>query len=254
MEAVGFGSDCETRNLKIPTLAAKDGAEWGSPKILFRTILFRTTRSSGASRTLFFGNVLPVGDVGSGLGQDVVQVVADADKGESVVQEFADTRGAEQEQAEDDVVLAGVLDRATATDFVNDLAQRVKGRVQITTDALKTYVNVIEDAFGSKVDFAQVHKVYRSPMENETRYSPAKCIGCSTKDVSGSPDPKHVSTSFVERQNWTVRTTMRRYTGLSNGFSRKLENHAAATAYIISPTTSSRFIVHFARPPLWPLA
>src|SRR5258708_10841893 len=107
---------------------------------------------------------------------------------------------------------------------------RVKGRVQITTDALRTYVNVIEDAFGSEVDFAQLHKVYRSPMENETRHSPAKCIGCSTKDVSGNPDPKHVSTSFVERQNWTVRTTMRRYTRLSNGFSRKLENHAAATA------------------------
>ncbi len=67
-------------------------------------------------------------------------------------------------------------------------------------------------------------------MENEARYSPAKCIGCATKDVSGNPDPKHISTSFVERQNWTVRTTMRRYTRLSNGFSRKLENHAAATA------------------------
>ena len=62
--------------------------------------------------------------------------------------------------------------------------------MQITTDALRTYVNVIEDAFGSEVDFAQLHKVYRSPMENETRYSPAKCIGCSTKDVSGNPDPK----------------------------------------------------------------
>jgi IS1 family transposase len=124
----------------------------------------------------------------------------------------------------------GQRDLATATDFVNDLAKRVKGRVQITTDALKTYVNVIEDAFGSEVDFAQLHKVYRSPMDNETRYSPAKCIGCSTKDVSGNPDPKHVSTSFLERQNWTVRTTMRRYTRLSSGFSRKLENHAAATA------------------------
>lgn len=61
-------------------------------------------------------------------------------------------------------------------------------------------------------------------------YSPARCIGCATKDVSGNPDPKHISTSFVERQNWTVRTNMRRYTRLSNGFSRKLENHAAAVA------------------------
>ena len=113
---------------------------------------------------------------------------------------------------------------------MNDLAQRVKGRVQVTTDALRTYVNVIEDAFGSEVDYAQLHKVYRAPLENETRYSPAKCIGCDMKAVSGNPDYEHVSTSFVERQNWTVRTNMRRYTRLSNGFSRKLENHAAATA------------------------
>ena len=124
----------------------------------------------------------------------------------------------------------GQRDLATAKDFVSDLAMRVKGRVQVTTDALRTYVNVIEDAFGSEVDYAQLHKVYRAPLENETRYSPAKCIGCDMKAVSGNPDFKHVSTSFVERQNWTVRTTMRRYTRLSNGFSRKMENHAAATA------------------------
>jgi IS1 family transposase len=74
----------------------------------------------------------------------------------------------------------GQRDLATAADFVNDLAKRVKGRVQVTTDALKTYVNVIEDAFGSEVDFAHLHKVYRAPMENETRYSPAKCIDRST--------------------------------------------------------------------------
>ncbi len=87
-----------------------------------------------------------------------------------------------------------------------------------------------KDAFGGQADYAQLHKVYRAPTENETRYSPAKCIGCATKEVSGRPDFRHISTSFVERQNWSVRTSMRRYTRLSNGFSRKLENHAAAVA------------------------
>jgi len=124
----------------------------------------------------------------------------------------------------------GQRDLATARDFVDDIARRVKGRIQITTDAFRTYLNVIEDAFGSEIDYAQLHKVYRAPAENETRYSPAKVISSSMKAVSGNPDPNHVSTSFVERQNWTVRTTMRRYTRLSNGFSRKMENHAAATA------------------------
>jgi IS1 family transposase len=124
----------------------------------------------------------------------------------------------------------GQRDLATAKDFVDDIAKRVKGRVQITTDALRTYVNVIENAFGGQADYAQLHKIYSAPLENEMRYSPARCTGCSMKEVSGRPDYRHVSTSFVERQNWTVRTTMRRYTRLSNGFSRKLENHAAATA------------------------
>lgn len=124
----------------------------------------------------------------------------------------------------------GQRDLATAKDFVEKIAKRVKGRVQITTDQLRTYLNVIEDALGGQADYARLHKIYGAPQENETRYSPATCIGCSMKEVSGRPDPKHVSTSFVERQNWTVRTNMRRYTRLSNGFSRKLENHAAATA------------------------
>lgn len=109
-------------------------------------------------------------------------------------------------------------------------AEEKVGRNVITTDQLRTYLNVIEDAFGGDADYAQLHKIYSAARDTETRYSPARCIGCEMKEVSGRPDPKHVSTSFVERQNWTVRGTMRRYTRLSNGFSRKLENHAAATA------------------------
>jgi IS1 family transposase len=124
----------------------------------------------------------------------------------------------------------GQRDVATAIDFVRDIERRVKGRVQITTDALRIYLLVVEDVFGGKADYAQLHKVYKAPRDGAARYSPAKCIGCDMKEVSGRPDPKHVSTSFVERQNWSVRTSMRRYTRLSNGFSRKMENHAAATA------------------------
>ncbi len=81
-----------------------------------------------------------------------------------------------------------------------------------------------------EVDYSILQKIYGTPQENETRYSPAICIGVEVRHVNGNPDPKHISTSFVERQNWTVRTKMRRYTRLSNGFSRKLQNHAAATA------------------------
>jgi hypothetical protein len=96
--------------------------------------------------------------------------------------------------------------------------------------SLRTYLNVVEDAFGGQADFAQLHKIHRASVDPDTRYSPAKCIGCEMKEVSGRPDPKYVSTSFVERQNWTVRGTMRRYTRLSNGLNRKMDNHAAATA------------------------
>jgi len=87
----------------------------------------------------------------------------------------------------------GQRDLATASDFVNDIVARVKGKVQITTDALKTYLNVIEGAFGGDCDYAMLHKIYGAPTEDETRYSPAVCIGCDMKAISGNPDPKHVS-------------------------------------------------------------
>jgi IS1 family transposase len=127
--------------------------------------------------------------------------------------------------------MLGQRDLGTAKEFVNDIASRLAKRVQITTDGHRVYLNAIEDAFGMDVDYAQLQKIYGAPTDEEyRRYSPGRCIGCEMKAVSGDPDPKHVSTSFVERQNWTVRTTMRRYTRLSNGFSRKLDNHAAAMA------------------------
>ncbi len=92
-------------------------------------------------------------------------------------------------------------------------------------------LQAIEAGFGCEVDYSQLQKIYGAPTDAEMRrYSPAQCIGAEMKVVSSNPDPDHVSTSFVERQNWTVRTNLRRYTRLSNGFSRKLENHAAAVA------------------------
>lgn len=126
--------------------------------------------------------------------------------------------------------MLGQRDTRTARAFVDDLASRLANRVQLTTDGHRPYLEAIEQAFGGEVDYSILQKIYGTPQENETRYSPATCIGVEMRHVSGDPDPKHVSTSFVERQNWTVRTKMRRYTRLSNGFSRKLQNHAAATA------------------------
>jgi len=126
--------------------------------------------------------------------------------------------------------MLGQRDLATATAFVSDLASRLSNRVQITSDGHRPYVEAIETVFGAEVDYSILQKIYGSPLENETRYSPAKCIGIDVRHVSGNPNPKHISTSYVERQNWAVRTAMRRCTRLSNGFSRKLGNHAAATA------------------------
>jgi IS1 family transposase len=127
--------------------------------------------------------------------------------------------------------LVGRRDKGWATDFVWDVRHRVVGRPQISTDAWKPYLPAIEEAFGANVDYAQVHKVYGTSNEGpEARYSPAKCIGCEMKPVIGDPDYKHVSTSFVERSNLSLRTHIRRFTRLTLAHSKKLENHAAAVS------------------------
>jgi IS1 family transposase len=117
-----------------------------------------------------------------------------------------------------------------AQDFMEDCASRIQGRVQITTDGYRVYLEAVEGAFGIDCDYVQLHKIFGASLETETRYSPAVCIGCDMKTVSGNPDPKHVSTSFVDRQNLTMRMHIRRFTRLTNGFSKKIENHARAVA------------------------
>jgi IS1 family transposase len=126
--------------------------------------------------------------------------------------------------------LVGTRDAGTAYTFMQDVASRLRNRVQLTTDGHMPYLAAVEDAFGADIDYAMLQKLYGADPQAEKRYSPAICLGAIARTITGDPDPKHISTSYIERQNLTMRMHMRRFTRLTNGFSKKVEMHGHSVA------------------------
>ncbi len=127
--------------------------------------------------------------------------------------------------------MIGDRDAGLATAFLKDVAGRLSNRVQLTTDGHNMYLKAVADTlFEDGIDFAQLVKYYANTPEGHKRYSPAQCMGTKQQVVFGSPDPKHISTSYIERQNLTMRMCMRRFTRLTNAFSKKIENHVHSVA------------------------
>ena len=126
--------------------------------------------------------------------------------------------------------LVGNRDAECANIFISDLAARLNSKVQLTSDGLKSYLEAVENAFGSDIDYSMLVKLYGNSLETQKRYSLGDCVAISKRIIVSSPDKKYISTSFVERQNLTMRMCMRRFTRLTNGFSKKVENHEYAIA------------------------
>lgn len=126
--------------------------------------------------------------------------------------------------------LVGGRDAGYAHEFMQDVASRLANRVQMTTDGLKAYLDAVEGAFGADIDYAQLVKLYGDAPHPPGRYSPAECTGIKKTRIEGKPDAKHISTSYIERQNLTMRMSMRRFTRLTNGFSKKAGSHSDMVA------------------------